>query len=65
VREQPAGSRALALWRSLARTAGIASDRYVLFAQSPASAKSGCARVMVNAPGGGGPYDVYVVVNPI
>jgi hypothetical protein len=54
-------SQAAALWRSLARTAGIGSDRYVLFAQSPASATAGCARVLVNAPGGGGPYDVYVV----
>jgi hypothetical protein len=53
-------SQAAALWRARAHAAGIPSDRYVLFTQSPASAPAGCARIVVNAPGGGGPYDVYV-----
>ncbi len=53
-------SQAAALWRARTLAVGIPSDRYVLFTQSPASAPAGCARIVVNAPGGGGPYDVYV-----
>lgn len=51
---------AAALWSSQAHTAGIPGTRYVLFMQSLGLAPAGCARIIVNAPGGGGPYRVYV-----
>jgi hypothetical protein len=54
-------SQAAALWRARAHAAGLPDGRYVLFTQSPGAASAGCARIIINAPGGGGPYDVYVV----
>jgi hypothetical protein len=51
---------AAALWSAQAHAAGIPGSRYVLLTQSPGLAPTGCARITVNAPGGGGPYRVYV-----
>jgi hypothetical protein len=51
-------TQAVALWRSSAHAAGIPASRYVLFTRSGADT-GGCAHVFVDAPGGGGPADVY------
>jgi hypothetical protein len=57
-------ARAAALWRSRAAAAGIPSTRYVLFTQVGAPTASGCSRVLVNSPGGGGAADVYAADLP-
>jgi len=54
--------RASALWRTAAAAAGIPRARYVLFTQ--ADGASGCARILVTSPGGGGPADVYATELP-
>ena len=55
---------AATLWRLAAAAAGIPDRRYVLFTQAGTSTKTGCARVLVNSPGGGGPADVYAADLP-
>ena len=57
-------ARAGALWRSRAAAAGIPRARYVLFTQTGTSTASGCSRVLVNSPGGGGAADVYAADLP-
>lgn len=57
-------SEAARSWRSGAAAAGIPDGRYVLFTQPHVSARAGCARVLVDSPGGGGPADVYAAVLP-
>jgi hypothetical protein len=57
-------ARAAALWRSRAADAGIPHARYVLFTQTGTSTASGCSRVLVNSPGGGGAADVYAADLP-
>jgi hypothetical protein len=51
---------ALALWRQSMKRIGLAEDRYVLLSSSQAGLVGGCARFYVTAPGGGGPYSVYL-----
>jgi hypothetical protein len=53
-------SRAAALWRTRIRQVGLPADRYGVIAWPHAPVSGGCAHVYVTAPGGGGPYDVYV-----
>jgi hypothetical protein len=53
-------SRAAALWRTRIQQAGLPTDRYVVIAWPHAPVSGGCAHVYVTAPGGGGPYEVYV-----
>ncbi len=57
-------SEAATSWRSSAAAARIPDRRYVLFTQADTSTKTGCARVLVNSPGGGGPADVYAADLP-
>ena len=57
-------AQAAALWRSSAAAAGIPDARYVLFTQTGTSTAAGCARVLVNSPGGGGAADVYAADLP-
>ncbi len=58
-------AQAATLWRSTARATGIPDARYVLFTQATGhKATAGCARVLVNAPGGGGPASVYAADLP-
>ncbi len=53
-------AQAATLWRSTARAAGIPDARYVLFTQADGpNTTTDCARVLVDAPGGGGPANVY------
>jgi len=57
-------AEAAALWRSNAAAAGIPDAGYVLFTQTGTSTAPGCARVLVNSPGGGGAADVYAADLP-
>jgi hypothetical protein len=53
------------LWRSRAHAEHIPAASFVLFTQSTAGLRAvRCARVLVNAPGGGGLADVYVAALP-
>lgn len=54
-------SKAAALWRTYTEQAGLPADRYVLVAWPDAVSPDGCTHIYVTAPGGGGPYNVYVV----
>ncbi|MGH2878364.1 MAG: hypothetical protein ACRDK4_01990 [Solirubrobacteraceae bacterium] len=55
-------SRAAALWRANTQRVGLPAERYVLIPWAHATVSgAGCAHVYVTAPGGGGPYDVYLV----
>jgi hypothetical protein len=56
--------QAAALWRSRAAAAGIGGSRYVLFTQAGQANPTGCARMLVDSPGGGGPADVYAADLP-
>jgi hypothetical protein len=58
-------AQAAGLWRARAHAAGLGAGSYVMFAPPPEPrATARCARVTVMAPGGGGPYDVYVAEVP-
>jgi hypothetical protein len=58
-------AQAATLWRSTARAAAIPDARYVLFTQASGhNATTGCARVLVNTPGGGGPANIYAADLP-
>jgi hypothetical protein len=56
--------QAARLWRSTARAIGIPDARYILFTQANSHNTTRCARVLVNAPGGGGPANVYAADLP-
>jgi len=58
-------AQAAGLLRSRASAAGLDGSAYVVFAP-PAEPRvaARCARVIVMAPGGGGPYDVYAAAVP-
>jgi hypothetical protein len=58
-------AHAAARWRASARAERVPAASFVLFTQTTAAvATTRCARVLVNAPGGGGPADVYVAALP-
>jgi|GEM_PF-3751717 hypothetical protein len=58
-------THAAALWRSRAHLEHVPASSYVLFTQASARYRAQrCARVLVNAPGGGGPADVYAAALP-
>jgi hypothetical protein len=53
------------LWRLRARAERVPAASFVLFTQTSAAVgTTRCARVLVNAPGGGGPAEVYVAALP-
>lgn len=54
-------AQAGALWRAQAHEAGVGNGSYVVFTGGSTWARaSQCAQLTVDAPGGGGRYDVYI-----